>query len=136
MLRTALTQEAWTGLPTVQPMSYGSHSLSNTSSHTAEPGALHLSLGGWGPHAKTRCGSLGRTCPWALMLRDEGTRQEETPHVKTSIKTEPILPSEKSDLRSQVQGQSDISGKTWRNSLSHENTSKASLLKDRIGRNK
>lgn len=89
----SLTQEAWTRLPVCSAHKF-CHSVSEPSSHTAEPGALHLSWGGWGPHAKTGCGSSGRTCPWALMLRDKGTRQEKTPHVETKIKSEAVLPNE------------------------------------------
>lgn len=68
-----LIQEAWTGLPALQPMSYVPPP--EPSSHTEEPEALHLSWGGWGLNAKSRCGSLDRTCFWALMLKDKGTRQ-------------------------------------------------------------
>lgn len=89
----SLTQETWTRLPVCSACEF-CHSLSKPSSHTAEPGALHLSWGGWGPHAKTGCGSTGRTCPWALMLRDKGTRQKKTPHVETIIKSEAVLPNE------------------------------------------
>lgn len=65
--------------------------LSEPSSHTEEPEALHLSWGGWGLNAKSRCGSLGRTCLWALILRDKGTRQQKTPYVKTKIKSGTVL---------------------------------------------
>lgn len=110
------------------------HSLSEASSHTVNPGALHLSWGGWDLHAKIRCGSLGRTCPWALMLRVKGIRQEKTPMSKPKSRARQFFQVRSRTWRSQIQGESDVSRKTRRNSLSQENTSKVRLLKDRIRR--
>lgn len=132
----ALIQEAWTGFPALQPMSYVPHCLSLPPTQRKEPEALHLSWGGWSLNAKSRCGSLGRTRLWALILRDKGTRQQKTPYVKNRIKSEFFPGWSRTDWRRQVWGESDMSDKTGNNSLSHENTSKASLLKARTRKNR
>ena len=100
-----LTQDVCPLPPPLSSAPEPRHSLQEPPSHTAGPGALHLS-GGRGVHTPRLGVASGRPCPWALMLRDKGTGKRKLLS-RNQSKRGAVLPGEGSDWERQAPGNPD-----------------------------